>query len=110
MSSGLGFLCRLQQALEIDHLLTNSTDFADIRQQRYSPSMLEQVLTVDNYAQVLSFPREIVPYKKLENMLKYKNGDGDDCENNDCDKDGNKGISDSNNTIIRCVHDAKCPS
>ena len=53
------------EALTINHLLTNCAEFADIRRKHYSTNTLEEVLTMGNYAHVLSFLKEINLYKKV---------------------------------------------
>ena len=58
------------EALTINHLLTNCAEFTDIRRKHYSANTLEEVLTLGNYAHVLSFLKEIKAcirkYKRLE--------------------------------------------
>ena len=51
------------EALTINHLLTNCAEFADSRRKHYSANTLEEVLTSGNYAHVRSFLKEINLYK-----------------------------------------------
>ena len=57
------FCVSCNEALTINHLLVNCAEFADIRWKHYSANTLEEVLTADNYAHVLSFLKEINFYK-----------------------------------------------
>ena len=59
------FCISCNEALTINHLLTNCAEFADIRRKHYSAITLEEVLTAGNYAHVLAFLREIKLYQKL---------------------------------------------
>ena len=58
------FCVSCNEALIINHLLTNCVEFADIRRKHYSANTLKEVLTSGNYAHVLSFLKEINLYKK----------------------------------------------
>ena len=59
------FCISCNEALTINHLLTNCAEFADSRRKHYSATTLEEVLTAGNYAHVLAFLREINLYQKL---------------------------------------------
>ena len=59
------FCVSCNEALTINHLLTNCAEFADSRRKHYSTNTLEEVLTSANYAHVLSFLKEINLYKKV---------------------------------------------
>ena len=59
------FCVSCNEALTINHLLTNCAEFADSRRKHYSSNTLEEVLTSGNYAHVLSFLKEINLYKKV---------------------------------------------
>ena len=59
------FCVSCNEALTINHLLTNCAGFADIRRKHYSANTLEEVLTSGNYPHVLSFLKEIDLYKKV---------------------------------------------
>ena len=59
------FCVSCNEALTINHLLTNCAEFADSRQKHYSTNTLEEVLSSGNYAHVLSFLKEINLYKKV---------------------------------------------
>ena len=53
------FCVSCNEALTINHLLTNCAEFADSRRKHYSTNTLEEVLSSGNYAHVLSFLKEI---------------------------------------------------
>ena len=59
------FCVSCNEALTINHLLTNCAEFADSRRKHYSTNTLEEVLSSGNYAHVLSFLKEINLYKKV---------------------------------------------
>ena len=59
------FCVSCNEALTINHLLTNCAEFADSRRKHYSTNTLEEVLSLGNYAHVLSFLKEINLYKKV---------------------------------------------
>ena len=59
------FCISCNEALTINHLLTNCAEFADSRRKHYSTNTLEEVLSSGNYAHVLSFLKEINLYKKV---------------------------------------------
>ena len=59
------FCVSCNEALTINHLLTNCAEFADSRRNHYSTNTLEEVLSSGNYAHVLSFLKEINLYKKV---------------------------------------------
>ena len=59
------FCVSCNEALTINHLLANCAEFSDIRRKHYSANTLEEVLTMGNYAHVLSFLKEINLYKKV---------------------------------------------
>ena len=59
------FCVSCNEALTINHLLTNCAEFADIKLKHYSANTLEEVLTSGNYTHVLSFLKEVNLYKKV---------------------------------------------
>ena len=66
------FCVSCNEALTINHLLTNCAEFAvkfqiltATRRKHYSTNTLEEVLSSGNYAHVLSFLKEINLYKKV---------------------------------------------
>ena len=59
------FCVSCNEALTINHLLTNCAEFADSRRKHYLTNTLEEVLSSGNYAHVLSFLKEINLYKKV---------------------------------------------
>ena len=58
------FCVSSNEALTINNLLANCAEFADIRWKHYSANTLE-VITMGNFAHVLSFLKEINFYKKV---------------------------------------------
>ena len=70
------FCVSCNEALTINHLLTNCAEFADSRRKHYSTNTLEEVLLSGNYAHVLSFLKEITcirKCKKISNRNKSEN-------------------------------------
>ena len=59
------FCVSCDEALTINHSLTNCAEFADIRRKHYSANALEDVVTSGNYAHALSFFKEINLDKKV---------------------------------------------